>query len=327
MPCYNVEKYVHTAIKSILNQTYKNFEFLILDDGSTDKTKNIIKSIDDERIILFECDLNQGLVKQLNKGISAAKGEYIARMDADDWAHPDRLTIQVNYLLKNPDVGVCGTDINLWDGNKIKGTWKFPISDQEIKTRLFFKCPFAHPSVIYRKSLFNNNAEVYNSSYFPAEDYELWLRLKTKTSFHNINKTLLKYRISPNSISNTQSDKQSEKAFEISWLQVLSFDIPKDILELYFSTHKSFIIGPWPDNKHDLIKLITWLEILIEVNEYKKQLAPAKFNLMLAEKLWKICYFLSYKKINSISLYRQSKLKGFYSPPILEQMLSCIKND
>lgn len=326
MPAYNAALFLKESIESILNQTYKNFELIIINDGSSDHTEEIINSYKDYRISYFKTPNNNGLVSTLNRGLLHCKGEFIARMDADDWAYPKRLEIQINYLLKNPDIDICGANIALWDGEYTRGKWIFPVNDTDIKANLFLKCSMAHPTIIFRQPLSSPTEQIYNEQYYPAEDYELWVRLMAKKKFHNINKTLLKYRINPNQISYKNSLKQSKMAFKISWEQVLNLNLSTEHQTNYKKTHHKLIIGPWPKEKDELIKLISWLKILKCSNEREEKFDKISFNHLLGKKLWEICFFLSSKKINSYGLFYQSKFNAYYTPPYNQKLISFIKN-
>ncbi len=118
MPVYNAEKYLKTAIESILKQTFSDFELLIINDGSTDGSEEIIRSFNDKRIRLFNNEQNLGIIKTLNKGLNLAKGEYIIRMDADDISLPDRLELQVKYMEENPGIGISGTQARIFGDTK-----------------------------------------------------------------------------------------------------------------------------------------------------------------------------------------------------------------
>ena len=169
MPVYNTrEEWLHEAIESILNQTFTDFEFLILDDGSTNNAADVIKSYSDKRIKYIYKE-NSGISDTLNLGISKAKGEYIARMDSDDISLPERFAKQIEYMDAHPEVGVLGTSIQVF-GNK-----------EELRSPqknvgyldMMRQSQVAHPAVIIRKSVMQN----YNPEYEYAEDYELWSRL------------------------------------------------------------------------------------------------------------------------------------------------------
>lgn len=191
MPVYNGEKYLREAIDSILNQTYNNFEFIILNDGSTDKTEEIILSYDDTRIVYVKNEENLQIVKTLNKGVSLAKGKYIARMDADDISQPDRFKKQIQFMEHNPDVGVCGTWVKTF-GDTVTN-WAYPTESSELYVSLLFYTPIAHPSVIIRKVIFNKF--MYEQSYNKAEDYKLWVDISKKYKIVNIPFFLLRYRL------------------------------------------------------------------------------------------------------------------------------------
>lgn len=187
MPAFNAENYVHEAIESVLNQDFKDFEFIIINDGSTDNTENIIKSFDDERIILISRE-NKGIVESLNEGIALAKGEYVARMDADDICFPHRFSTQLSYMKEN-QLDLCGSDIILTEDNYIR---RYPVQDGDIKLMLCFDCFFAHPTVMAK-------SEVLKKTPYPkvaCEDYALWCQLALQNvKMGNIPEVLLRYRI------------------------------------------------------------------------------------------------------------------------------------
>lgn len=324
MPAYNADQYIGEAIDSILNQTYIHFEFIILDDGSTDLTKKIIQSYKDSRIRFVQNKSNQGLVHTLNKGLSLAKGELIARMDADDWAYPQRLELQANYMIKNRNIGLCGASIEIWDGAKVSDIWNYPSLDSEIKVKLFYKCSFAHPTVMYRKSLFLEHDLSYKQKFFPAEDFELWTTMAPITTFYNFSQPLLKYRRSDKQISTSQKKEQENKTLEINWNQLLKLNI-KDSIE-YKSLHESFIQNHFPENLDQLKTLTKWLEKILLANQRTKIFNQQYFAKELAKRLWNICYFLNCKNFKAIKIYRNSSLSNYYSPPLIKFLNGLFKN-
>lgn len=188
MPAYNAKKYISESIESILSQTRKDFELLIINDGSTDNTLSFIKKFKDPRIKLIQHKKNKGLIYSLNHGLKYAKGEYIVRMDADDISSKDRLQVQLDFMKRHKGIGVCGSWAETF-GEK-RGLWKTPIKNIDIKTMLIFDSPLIHPSVMMKKSIIKEYP-----NYKRAEDYGLWVGLMNKTRFHNIPKCLIKYRI------------------------------------------------------------------------------------------------------------------------------------
>ena len=201
MPAYNAEKYISEAIESILNQTYVDFEFIIINDGSTDKTKEIIHSYNDPRIVYLENENNLGIVITLNKGLDFASGKYIARMDSDDIAVTNRLEKQIAYMEKNKDVGLLGTGIHLF-GEGIESTDRvFTTDSNQLKAELIFSSCIAHPTVMIRRSILDKNCLRYNPEFVGAEDYCLWWNIAKVSKIATLPDILLDYRIHESQIT------------------------------------------------------------------------------------------------------------------------------
>lgn len=216
LPAFNAREFISQAVQSILNQSFRDFELLVIDDGSTDGTTKILESITDPRLRVISHDTNQGLIYSLNEGIAESKGQLIARMDADDVSHPDRLDIQVNFLLRNPDIGVVGTAIQLIDRQGKTGPiYAFPESHSFIEWSISFFCPIAHPSVMVRSSVIRQ-AGGYRSDALHAEDYDLWERLSSSTQFYNLPKPLLLLRKHEGNITETQKEKHLESSARVA---------------------------------------------------------------------------------------------------------------
>lgn len=195
MPVKNEEKYIFDSIQSVLSQTYKNFELIIIDDGSTDKTFEIVKSIKDDRIRLFQKE-NSGLIDQLNFGLKEAKGEYIARMDADDQISPEKLEEQMQFLINNKNIHLVGTNFYFIDETgEIVMQKKLPEHHKDIEFMMPFIDSVLHSSILtYKKVLIDSGG--YNKEYFCAEDDELFLRLLSLGyKMYNIQKPFYKYRL------------------------------------------------------------------------------------------------------------------------------------
>lgn len=207
MPVYNGEHHLNEAIASILAQSFTEFEFLIINDGSTDKSVEIVESFQDPRIRLIHNDTNLGLVSTLNKGFLLARGEFVARMDCDDYSLPSRLRLQYNFLIDNPDVSFCGSSIELYDG-EVKKKMTYPCSHEEISAALLFGNPMAHPSVIVRREAIRKFNLQYEPADTNAEDYGLWVRASTVAKFANLPDVLVRYRLHKNQVSNTRSLSQ-----------------------------------------------------------------------------------------------------------------------
>ena len=217
MPVYNDEKFVAEAIESILNQTFDSFEFIIINDYSTDHTPEILASFHDPRIRIYENTSNLGLTKSLNIGLALSKGKYIARMDSDDISHPDRFAHQVDFLEDNPKIGVLGTDYEMITPD---GTHTGRIighrSDWELVHWLLnFDNPISHPTVLLRTILVKQ-IKGYNEEFQYSQDYDLWGRLSKITYLANLRETLLYHRSGHvNQISAMYPQSQKEGSLKI----------------------------------------------------------------------------------------------------------------
>lgn len=214
MPVYNTEEsYLREAIESILNQTFSDFEFIILNDGSTNNAQDVILSYSDSRINYVINEKNLGLIKTLNKGFDLAKGEYIARMDSDDISLPERFQKQVNFMDENPNVHVVGTWYEWFPKCKVQ---KPATNDKAIKECLLASSnSIAHPTVMLRKSVIDNLQARYDENFAYVEDYALWLSLIDKVDFANIDEILLKYRIHPNSVCKVNKRNQILNVYKL----------------------------------------------------------------------------------------------------------------
>ena len=221
MPAFNTELYIREAIESILNQTYKNIEFLIYDDCSTDATVAIIESFVDPRIKLIKKQQRNGYTESLIEGIKRAQGKYIARMDSDDISVYNRLEKQVNFLEANNEYGITGSFIETIHASKPSEIWKYPEEDTDIRNYTIINSPFAHPSVVIKKEVLIQNTLTYLTDYEPCEDYKLWVELLKVTKGRNLPEVLLYYRLHDAQTIITRKKKMIEKSNNIRQ-QVLS---------------------------------------------------------------------------------------------------------
>lgn len=204
MPVYNGEKYLRPALDSILAQTFKNWELVIVNDASTDSTPSICKEYaeKDPRIRTLTNGKNLHIGGSLNKGISAARADLIARMDADDICLPQRLEKQIKVFEENKDIAVVGSYIVLIDEEgKEKGIREYATEDMELKRKILRYSPFAHPTVMFKKSIVEEFGG-YDRQKSPSEDIDLWFKIGTKYKFANVAEPLLKYRVFAESHSN-----------------------------------------------------------------------------------------------------------------------------
>ena len=201
LPVYNRPIVVNT-IKSVLNQTYSDFELIIIDNASTDSTVSEIRKINDERIKLYVNEVNKGQTFSLNRGLGLAKGKYIARIDSDDLMYPNRIEEQVAFLESHDSYVICGSWITLFsDDDKEKGVLPYCKEDDNIKFISTFLCPFAHPAVMFRRDVIEKYNVRYDETLRMAEDYDMWIRILKYGKGFNIDKPLIYYRQGTNNDS------------------------------------------------------------------------------------------------------------------------------
>jgi glycosyltransferase involved in cell wall biosynthesis len=209
MPVHNNEKYLKEAMDSILNQTFDDFEFLIIDDKSTDNSLQIVESYNDPHIRLVKNSTNMGIACSLNKVLELAKGEYIAIMDADDVAVIDRFTVQTDFLDNHPEIGIVGSAIEAIDeqGQPFRIVTN-PFTDAEIRWHLLLKNPFSHSAVMFRRNLIEKHGLFYDRQFETVQDYDFWSRLLLLTKGANISQVLLRYRVHSKSSTNLMRQQQ-----------------------------------------------------------------------------------------------------------------------
>ena len=235
MAVYNGEKYLREAIESILTQSYTDFEFLIINDGSSDRTEEIIVSYNDERIRYIKNDKNLKLIASLNKGLDLAKGEYIARMDADDISLPNRLEKQVIFMENNISHVLIGSRIHSFGAANDFGSLK--LNSDEIVLKLISNNCIYHSTVMLRTKLLKSNR--YNKNYLHAEDYEFWTRCSQLGKLEVIEDVLLKYRVHSESISQSNYLEQYEIVKKIR--KEILLESINDIGDIEFEIYNKFL--------------------------------------------------------------------------------------
>ena len=213
MPAFNAAPYISQAIESVLQQTFEDFELIIVNDGSTDTTEEIINSYNDPRIRLMS-QSNKGVAEALNTGLMAAKGKYIARVDADDICMPERLQIQYEFFQKNPEYVLVASDVDYMDeqGNFVFKLYNtdFGYSNEDIKNRFFNYCPFIHSSVMYKTEPIRAVGG-YNKNAIAFEDYFLWSKILAEGKVCNLPISLMKIRLNISSV--TVDDRDYPKLY------------------------------------------------------------------------------------------------------------------
>ena len=292
MSNYNTpEEYLRASIESVLNQTYSNFEFIIIDDCSTDASLDIIRSYKDERIVVLENSQNLGITKSLNQGLEIAKGEFIARMDADDICLPERFEKQVCYLQEHPDTIVCGTGVELIGDWQERHSNKFicrEIPEQELfKIYLLFgNYPnIVHPTAMFNHRIIKENNIKYDEKYPVAQDYKMWVTCCNYGECINMKETLLYYRVHGGAVSSAKTDKQY--ACAIMNMKEQLNDIGVELTAENEEIHYNFLLKRQP---YDL-QYKRWLEKLISQNKEFKVYNEKYLEDVLRKKWVETSYF------------------------------------
>ncbi len=310
MGCYNDEKYIRESIDSILNQTVSDFEFIIIDDGSTDSTVDIIQSYDDGRIVLIQNETNRGLGYNLHEGIKMARGKYLARMDADDISLPERFKKQIAFLEHNPDVLCIGTSFekigSLGLRSRLFSKYVHQPSDyQMIKVMLMLGTPIMHPSVMFNGALVRQNSINYDLTYKKAQDYELWSRIVWDYKIGNIDEIIFKYRYSNQQASNKNRLEQINNS-KLIYSRVLKVVLGRDATDEEVELHTLFATQPRLNEKQ-LRKVSMFEKMLMEVNKKTGILSPQLLEQYYSKRWAVICSC-------STSLLKRKKL--FYTLPL-----------
>ncbi|MGN7987167.1 glycosyltransferase [Pedobacter sp. 22226] len=266
IPCYNAEKYLKECLDSVVQQSFADFEIILINDGSVDSTEQLVKNQTDLRIVYLKNDCNLGIAYSLNKGIAIAKGKYIARMDADDVMNCERLKVQIDFLEANEDYGLVGSWHNITDPNGFPfRRIEMPIEHDEIHLTMLFYNPISHPTVMMRKELAQSNP--YNEEYNRCEDYELWFRLAEKTKIKNLPTALVNYRVHQNNTLGQHQKEMQHMVMELlsAELEKIGIDHTPEELLLHFAI--GFGVGKRFFNTSERVNdLNTWLDKVFNSN-------------------------------------------------------------
>jgi len=255
MPVYNANLYLTESINSILNQTYDNFEFIILNDGSQDNSKDIILSFNDKRIKYFEHD-NIGIQKTLNRGLFESKGSFIARMDADDISFPERFEKQIHHLKYNNSIIAVGTNAIYIDKNGEElYLSNHPTRDEEIRKTLLSGGRFFHSSMMFYKSIALNCGGYFDKCKTGIEDGIMWIRMSKIGKLSNLSEPLIKYRIVPSALSNTNRNRQ--KYMRNIFISIDNNEMPSDLTLMKLDNFNKKETNSWKNgNYHFRISII-----------------------------------------------------------------------
>lgn len=317
MPVYNGAQYLSEAIQSILEQTFTDFELLIINDGSTDSTEEIIREFHDVRIRLVCNEKNLGLIRTLNRGIGMGQGRYIARMDCDDLSVPDRLARQLAFMEKHPEVGVCGSWVKAFRESE-EQLWEYPVSNAEIRCQLLFSNIFAHSSVMLRKSVLNSHDLEYVSDDLYAEDYGLWSRCMDVCSLANLSEPLLRYRLheSNTGVLHAGGQKRTVMKIQHTILKRMGVDAGEPKLDLHYHIGR----GGLTIGLDTLDQVDKWLTHLAKANRGSSYFPEPEFERTLGLNWLNVCGSMQSLGPVVASRFSKSEHIAGLSSPLLDRI-------
>lgn len=288
MLSYNAELYLKEAIVSILSQDFDNYELIIIEDGSTDNSMNVIKSFNDSRIKIYQNIINQGIVYSRNRGIRLSSGKYLGMLDSDDIALPGKFRKQVKFLEDNPDFGMVGSWAVLIDknGKLLKEKWKLSGRPEKIPSIMFFKNYFVQSAVVFRREVLPEY--LYKPGYEIVEDYKLWMDILKKSKAWNLPEYLVKYRIHGNNMTITGENvvKDNLVAVYRELFEELGIKPTEEELKIHHIIREGLLIRDINTFK----KGKNWLKKLLYYNSIKKIYERRAFAEMLLNRWTKLVW-------------------------------------
>lgn len=322
LPVYNAEAYLAEAIGSILNQTFSDLELLIINDGSTDGSVDVINSFKDERIRLVHNDANLKLIATLNKGIELARGKYMARMDADDVSLSARVQKQVAVMEAHAEIGVCSCWFESF-GAGANQVVKYPESHDAIRLMLLYQTALCHAAAMFRMEFLKRINFRYSPQFVHAEDLEIWVRLAPQTKFANVQEVLYKVRMHPASVSAVNEQIQKKHTIEILKMQleklgmILSEEEVIIFREIAYSNFKA--------EKQYITKAEVLLTRLSEANEKKHFINRDTLTDFIFQKWFHLCYNTTSLGAWVYDIFHQSPLSKLGTVPVMHKLKFALK--
>lgn len=287
MPVYNAGIYLKEAIESILNQTYTDFEFVIINDGSTDSSAEVIQGFDDSRIKLFNNNKNLGLIATLNIGLELCKGEYIIRMDSDDISLPNRIAHQIRFLEENPQIGLIGSwfeDFGDHIENKIV---RYSQKDSEIRIRHLYQTHISHPTAVFRTSIIRENQIRFDPDFVYGEDYNFWVEMSAFCKMSNYPEVLVRKRDHPKNITNSFSAVMHDTCTKVKLKQFKLMGVLLDQKQADLYTR--FADPEWGFNLQEMNQLLDLLVKIEGANRISNFIEVEAYSAYLSSKWYHLC--------------------------------------
>lgn len=305
MPVHNGLPHLHAAIESILTQSLADFEFICIDDASTDGSAELLASVQDKRVHLVRNRQQTGLSVVLNRALRLARGVYWARMDADDISLPNRLEQQAAFLNDHPEISLVGA----WAktiGLAEEQTWKMSSNPAAVKAELLFNSPFVHSAIMLRRQDFLQARLRYNPSVVRAQDFDLWERASQKLKMANLPKVLQRYRIHAAQVGQKYSAGQAQTAATVRARQIKRLKLGANKREL--ALHNQVSIWQFSTDTAYLRRVEAWLNAIARANQLSLQYDPIALKAALERRWWAACRAAARHNPESWALYTNSTL-------------------
>lgn len=311
LPVYNSEKFIRETVQSLLNQTFTDFELIIIDDGSTDKSLEVIYSIKDERISVLTNPVNKGIVYSRNLGLREARGLFIAPFDADDIAEPHKFEKQIVFLNSKPEFGMIGSWVKLIDadGNDLNRVWRLNGRPESIPSQLLFRNYFAQSAVVMRKEVMENL--YYDDSFAMCEDYMMWINISRKWQVWNYPEYLTYVRIHEG--STTYQEKNLLPFYEAKVYRFLFSPLGLILDQLQIEL-LLLIKGKKPITDYAILRKIEqFLIIIFEANQKNKIFDSHQLTMVLFDRWLKVCFKSKKITVMRVFLFVRSPIVRNYA--------------
>jgi len=315
MPAYNAEKYLRESIESILNQSFKDFEFLIIDDGSTDNSVDIINSFKDKRIRLVKNNENLKLIATLNKGIELSYGKYICRTDADDISMSNRIEKQFAFMENNHDYVACSTGVELFYEDNTRKILLFEEDNDEIRIKTLYQNHFCHPGSFIKRDFINEKNLRFDKRFIHSEDYFFFVKLSEIGKIYNIREPLVRVRKHKANVSVLNSEMQLKNSINVIIYQLNKIGI--DTADINYKLYYRFFYSSFDLKKEEIEAMEKLLIRIIDANNMSNYLPHQKLIDFLCDKWYHLCLNTTnhglwiYEKFNNSELSKHIQINKF----------------
>jgi glycosyltransferase involved in cell wall biosynthesis len=317
MPVYNAGTYLREAIESILNQDFKDFEYVIVNDGSKDESESIILAYTDPRIRYIENPQNLGLIATLNIGMETCLGEYIIRMDQDDISLPSRISQQVKFMDKNPGYGLVGSWFEDFGEHIESQVIRYSSDDTYIRIRHLYQTHISHPTAVMRTSVIHEHKIRFDPEFVHGEDYNCWVTFSEFCRLSNFPELLVRKRDHPTNITNKYASVMHATCTKVKQRQFAKMNTP--ITDEEADLYSRFANPEWDFTLNEMENLNKLLSKLFHADSDALQIPIATYRKYLSEKWFHLCYQNKNLKTTGINWWKKNELYNYHQPTWLQK--------